>query len=381
MTRRRFISALAAAFMLTSGVATGQEAIKVSSVLELSGPGASVGNNQKNGLELAVKEINEAGGVLGLPIELNFYDNQTNTGMSRGLVQRALDDEPYVIVGPTFSGAFKASVTLTQEAKIPHFTGGTAPELTAMGNPYAFREYLNQESTVPKLVAYAKNSLKVSTIAVIWANTDLGKAGRATILREAQAMGIEVVADLSTELGQADFSSDILRAKESGADALFLYVHEEEAARGLIEAQRQDLGMPIIGDATLINPKVLELAGDAAIGARGFVGLSADAPVEAMQQFAVKFRDTYGYTPDHNGFQGYMVGYVIKTITERVGTVNSEAFAASLRNATITTEEEPNILLTTSWLDNGDTDRDAFLGEVVAGGKIQIIESLPSASH
>src|SRR5271167_3294815 len=79
--------------------------IKLANVSELSGGGAPVGTNWKNAIDMAVAEVNEAGGVLGRPLVVTDYDTQTNPGVSRGVMQKAIDDDPYVILGPIYSSA------------------------------------------------------------------------------------------------------------------------------------------------------------------------------------------------------------------------------------------------------------------------------------
>ena len=90
-------------------------------------------------------------------------------------------------------------------------------------------------------------------------------------------LGIKVVADLSTEAGQADFAADVGKIKAANPDAVFVYLNEEESARILKELKRQGVTAPLMGETTLIGQKVIELAGDAANGARGHVGLTTDA--------------------------------------------------------------------------------------------------------
>ena len=79
-------------------------------------------------------------------------------------------------------------------------------------------------------------------------------------------------------------SSAVLKAKQSGADALFVYLNEEESARFLREAKKQGLNKPLIGETTLLGQKVIDLAGDAANGVKGHVGLTVDAPIPAIQE-------------------------------------------------------------------------------------------------
>ena len=109
----------------------------------------------------------------------------------------------------------------------------------------------------------------------------------------------------------------MLKAKQSNADALFVYTNEEESARALRELQKQGYDKPIIGETTLTGQKVIELAGDAANGAIAHVGLTADAPQPAIKAFDDKFQKEYKYKSDHNGMKGYSAAYVVKAITEK----------------------------------------------------------------
>src|SRR6478752_3666222 len=79
--------------------------IKLSNVAELSGGGATVGTNWKNGIDLAIEEVNAKGGVLGRKLEVTHADSQSNPGVARAQVQKALDGEPYVLLGPGYSGS------------------------------------------------------------------------------------------------------------------------------------------------------------------------------------------------------------------------------------------------------------------------------------
>ena len=248
--------------------------IKIANVGELSGGGATVGTNFKNGADLAVAEINAKGGILGRTIEITHADTQSNPGVARAQVQKALDGNPYVLLGPGFSGSVKVTASLAQQAGIAQIMGGEAAELTQTGNPYLFRTSFGQQSTMPKVARYIAEDVKAKNVAVIWVNNDFGKGGRDTITKEFAKRGIKVVADISTEAGQADFAADVAKVKAANPDALFVYLNEEESARILKELRRQNVQVPLIGETTLTGQKVIELAGDAANGARGHVGLT-----------------------------------------------------------------------------------------------------------
>src|ERR1051325_9428148 len=91
--------------------------IKVAVIQELSGTGATAGTNFKNGVELAVKEINAAGGILGKKIESTTSDTQSNPGIAKGLTQKAIDDDVFAIFGPVFSGSIMVSMAESRRAE------------------------------------------------------------------------------------------------------------------------------------------------------------------------------------------------------------------------------------------------------------------------
>jgi len=353
--------------------------IKIAGVVELSGAGATAGTNFDNGVKLAVKEINAAGGILGRKVEYTSMDTQTNPGIAKALSQKAVDEGVYVVMGPVFSGSIIVSMAETRRAEIPNFTGGEAANITQQGNPYVFRTSFTQSAAMPKVAKYIKDGAKARTVALIWVNNDFGKGGRDMIAKALDAQGVKVVADIPTDPGQIDFSGAVLKVKQSNADALFVYSNEEESARALRELRKQGYDKPIIGETTLTGQKVIELAGDAANGATAHVGLTVDAPQPAVKAFDSKFQKEYKYKSDHNGMKGYSAMYVVKAVTEKIGKVDSKALAAALHTAKLSAKDHPGVLLDVAFDQNGDLDRESFMVRVV-NGKQQVVETLPPAS-
>jgi branched-chain amino acid transport system substrate-binding protein len=368
--------AVFATVLTGAGFAQSGPAIKLADVAELSGGGATVGTNWKNGIDLAIEEINAKGGILGRKLEVTHADSQSNPGVARAQVQKALDNEPYVLLGPGYSGSVKVTAPLAAEAGIAQIMGGEAAELTQAGNKFLFRTSFGQQSSMPKVAKYINDELKAKSVAVVWVNNDFGKGGRDVITREFARYGIKVAADQSTEAGQADFAADVSKIKAANPDAVFVYLNEEESARILKELKRQGVTAPLIGETTLVGQKVVELAGEAANGARGHVGLTTDAPVDQVKAFREKFVKKYNYIPDHNGIKGYLAIYMIKAATEKMGKLDAKALAASLHGLTIKVASEPGILMDVTIDQNGDIDRQGFLVEIV-GGKQVIKQVLP----
>jgi branched-chain amino acid transport system substrate-binding protein len=186
-----------------------------------------------------------------------------------------------------------------------------------------------------------------------------------------------VIADVSTEQSQVDFSAPVLKAKQSNADIVFVYTNEEESARALRELRKQGWSKPIVGETTLVGQKVIELAGDAANGAVAHVGLTIDAPNPLMLKFKAKFYQEYKYFCDHNGVKGYTGVYILKAAIEKVGKLDRKAVAKVLHGLTVTAAKEPGVIMDVSIDANGDLDRESFLVEA-KNGKQEVKEILPA---
>ena len=376
MSRLSLFAAALAVGLGIAGSAFAQSTVYIPAILELSGAGAVSGTNFRDGMLLAIDEINAKGGVLGRKIETPLLDTQSDAGISRAQLQKVLDNNPYVVLGPVFSGSVLVDMALTQQAEIPEIVGGEAAAITQKGDPYVFRTSFGQQSSMPKIANYIRDGVKAKSVAVLWVNNDFGKGGRDTFIKEMAARDIKVVADVSTESGQADFSADVVKIKGANADAIFVYLNEEESARFLREAKKQGITAPLIGETTLLGQKVIDLAQGAAEGVRGHVGLTVDAPIPAVREFAERFKRRFNYACDHNGIKGYTAVYIIKHVTEKMGKFDSKLFAETLRGMTITPQDEPGVLMEVSFDNNGDLDRQSFLGEVV-DGKQKIVAILP----
>jgi branched-chain amino acid transport system substrate-binding protein len=373
-----FVTTLAA--LAFAGAALAQQPpIKIAGIVELSGTGATSGTNFDNGAKLAAKEINAAGGILGRKIDYTSADTQSNPQIAKALSQKAVDDKVYVVMGPVFSGSIIVSMAETRKAEIPNFTGGEAASITQQGNPYVFRTSFTQTTAMPKVARYIANDLKAKSVAIVWVNNDFGKGGRDTMAKELEKVGVKVAADISTDPGQVDFSGAVLKAKQSNADALFAYSNEEESARLLRELRKQGYDKPVVGETTLTSQKVIELAGDAANGAVAHVGLTADAPQPQIKAFDQKYQAEYKSKGDHNALKGYSAMYMVKVLTEKLGKVDSKAFANAMHGAKFTVKDNPGVLLDVTFDANGDLDRESFMTKVV-NGKQEVIATLPPAS-
>jgi len=306
----KFLQVAVASLGLTALVhaqQTTQQTVKFINIQEMSGMGATTGTSTTAGVNLAVTEINAKGGILGRRIDLRTLDTQSQPGVAKALVAKAVDEDPYVILGPGHSGSTIISMGESRKAKIPNFTGAEAASLTQQGNDYIFRSSFSQTISMPRVARYIADQVRARSVAVVYVNNEFGKGGRDAMVKELAARGVSIAADISVDQNQLDFSSVVVRIRQANADALFPYLHEEESARLLRELRKQAYDRPIVGETNIVNQKVIDLAGGAANGVRAHVGLTADSDKPLIRDFVQRFEEAHGYKPDHNAFKGYLM--------------------------------------------------------------------------
>ena len=352
------------AFVLVVGISAAAEPVKIGIVCELSGSGASVGRYWERGVLMGVEDVNQNGGILGRKVETFTLDTKTEAPVSVAAMKKAIEQHPFAVMGTVFSSSTVVNMEVLQRAGIPQFTGSTAPPITRQGNKNIFR--LNQASdlTMQKLIKWLTDVLKVKKLAIIYASTAFGKGGRDALVDLLKGTQVEIVADIATDIAQADFSGELSRVQRSGADTLFLYQHEE--ANGRILPQIKELGldkeMRIVGHDTLLTEDTIKLAGDAANGVQGHHVLSPVAP--PLKALAERFKERYAETPDHNFFQGYMGVNIIKAVVEEIGAFDQQKFRDYLHNRTLCVKNHPGILMDVYYDENGDIDRESFLVKI-----------------
>lgn len=339
-------------------------------VAEMTGSGASTGHFWGKGVLMAVEEINAAGGILGKKVNTFTLDTKSEAATGMAMMRRAVERKPYVVMGSCYSGITLVNMAILQEAGVPQFTAAEAPDITHKGNRNIFRTSYSADRSMQKVVMWITDLLKVTQMAIIYANDEFGRGGRDALVKLLQQKGVKIVADLGTDLGQADFTGELVRAKTSGADTLFIYVHEEEGGRMLRQAKGMGLDavMRIVGHATLIGPETVRLAGKAADGIQGFVDMSQEA--KTFKPVAQKYEKKYGEVPDHNFFKAYIGTYVVKATAETVGSFDQQKFRDTLHGRTFCVSKFPGILMDIHYDENGDIDRDSFLVRIQDGKQV-----------
>ena len=365
-----FLVVLVSIGLLGPNASAEEKEVKIGIVAGFSGGAASVALNWERGVQMAVEEINAAGGILGKKVTTFSLDTQSQTPVSVAAMRKAIEMNPYVVMGTCFSSATVVNMEILQKAGIPQFTAGEAPAITQKGNPNIFRTSYSADLSMQKVVKWITDVLKVKKLAIIYANDEFGKGGRDALVKLLKPKGVEIVADLGTEFGQADFTGELARVKASGADTLFIYLHEEEGGRILPQAKEMgiDKVMRIAGHVTLIGPETLRLAGDAAEGIPGEVDLSPVA--KTFKPVADRYEKQFNKVPDHNFFKAYIGTHIVQATAELAGSFDQQKFRDTIHNRTYCFKDYPGILGDVHYDENGDIDRESFLVKIEGGKQV-----------
>ncbi len=329
------------------------------------------GVNWRAGVEHAIGDINDEGGILGCTVEIEWQDTQADPDVSKQVVAEGTEKNPYAIIGPMFSGSTIVNMVEAQRAEIPQIVGSESPAITNReengDNDFIFRTSFGGDNSAPKLTQYML-SQGVEKVDIIYKNDEFG-AGGATAQRESMVeSGIEIGEEITIQPEQVDLSAEVTQLAASDADAVFVFFSEIETGAFFSEVAAQDFNKQLYGADPLTSAASIDLATPgSADGAQSHSGLVADAP-EFSDWLAAHEAFHPGITGvDHNNIKGYLGIHVLKEITERMGKFDRVGFTEELHCATITTADEPGVLLDVAYDANGDVDRESFIVEVVDG--------------
>ncbi len=363
------LALLAAALSGMPHVAAAQDKVKVAIVGEITGGGAPSGTMYRDGVLLGIDDVNKSGGILGKQLEASVADTQSDPPTSVAVMRRTVSDKPFAIFGTVYSSSTVANMPIAQQAGIPQISGSEAVDVVNKGNPNIFLTSYSQEMAFKKLVTWMVKDLKAKKVALIYVNDAFGIGGRKVFTKYLNEAGGKLVADISTEVQQADFTPELIKVRESGATHLMVYNHEEENARLMIQLHKMGLKVQAVGD-NLCAQTTINAGGAAIDGAKCQVPMTALSPLPEMAKVAKEFEAKYGRIPDHNGFKGYVGVYLLKAAVERVGAWDQQKLRDCLHKNLFTVKQTPGLLTDTYIFENGDADRGSFIVEVKGGKSV-----------
>lgn len=289
-----------------------QDPIKIGLHAPLTGFAAADGLSVRQSVELAAKQINDAGGINGRPIQLVIYDDRADAKEAVAVAAKLIEQDKVVaVVGGSYSAPMRAVAPIYQQAKLPMVAGyAVHPDITRAGD-YVFRVGMLGPIEGAAAGEVAGKLLGAKTTCQMTMDNDFGRALAEGFRERAAELGIKIMWETLYPLGEMDFTPYVAKLRQLNPDVVFTSGYYNEAAQFSKQAKDMGLKSQILGEEGFDSPKFIEIAGKAAEGIIIVTNLNRDDPRPAARAFIDGYRDLYKMEPDMVGASNYDAFLVI----------------------------------------------------------------------
>ena len=333
----RCLGAALALGLLIHGPALAEEGIKIGMSVPISGGVAALGQHEQWGAELAIAEINAAGGILGKPLELVVQDNQCNPSQGVTSIESLLQDEVTAIIGCLCSSVTLAAMPIVQRAETPLVVGvSTSKKITEQagvgGNEWTFRINPSDAGLAVALGNYLGDKGTVKTVAFVGEDTDYGRGGHAALSAALEARGIEVVSADFYQQNTADFTTVLTRIRSKKPDAVALYAVGADELNFLRQFHSMDIQSHLTGRVALDELQDTLVSSGMLDGTTSVFPYATGLDSAANRSFVEAFEKAYGELPNYQSFEGYEALRVIADAITRAGKADPSAVRDALES-------------------------------------------------
>ena len=311
------------------------DTIKVGANFELTGNVANYGNATIEGLQLAIDEANEAGGINGKKIELVSVDDKSEAAESINAATKLIsDDDVKVIVGPATTGLVLAETQTATDAKVPIIAPcATSPEATVENGkvkPYVFRSCFIDPQQGEVMATFAAKELKAKTAVIYVDNSSDYSKNLAKVFKEKfEAAGGKVVMEEAFLQKDQDFKATLTKLKTANADVMFVPAYYEEVGKIVKQAREMGINSAILGTDGWDDTKVVDIAGADALNNTFFSTHYSEKDAE-VQGFIEAYKKKYNRAPNVFAALGYDAGKMLVDALKRAGSGDTEKIREAL---------------------------------------------------
>ena len=330
------MSAVALAAAVSLGSARAAD-IKIGVAEALSGPATQYGVPIRNGFQLAVDEINAAGGVNGNKIVLVIEDEQGKKDEAINAFKKLIfQDKALMLFGPTLSNSASAADPIAQASKIVVFgTSNTADGITTIGD-HVFRNSVTEGDVLPVTIKVAAKVAKIRKVAVLYGNDDVfTKSGYDAFKKALDDQKMPVTTTETFAKGDVDFKAQLTKIKATNPDAIVLSALIAEGAPIMVQARQLGMTVPFIGGNGMNSVKVFDLAKGASDGLWVGSPWSIENRTPQNNSFIIAYTKKYSSPPDQFAAQAYDAMHIATEAIKKVKlsgdlTKDREALQAAL---------------------------------------------------
>jgi len=339
----------------------------------LTGTTATFGISTKNGIDMAIDDINKAGGLLGKQVRVIVEDDQGKPEEAQTVVTKLINKNQVIaVLGEVASSRTMAAGPVAQQNGIPLISpSSTNPKVTQIGD-YIFRVCFIDPFQGFVMAKFAANTLKVKNVAVLRDIKNDYSVGLAEVFVDNfKKMGGNIVANESYSEGDTDFSAQLTSIKSRSPQAVFMPGYYTEVGLVVRQAHKLGLNVPFLGGDGWDSPKLIEIGGEAVNGSYYSNHFSVDDPNPKIQKFVSAYKARHSATPDALAGLGYDAASVLFDAIKRANSTDG----AKVRDAIASTKDFDGITGKITI----DKDRNAVKPAVVLqvkDGKLQFVETI-----
>jgi branched-chain amino acid transport system substrate-binding protein len=335
--------------------------VKIGAIFPLTGTAAEYGKRAMQGTQLAVDEINEAGGIKGRKLKLYVEDSQGDPKQAATIMNKFVSEGGYPIVLCLTTGETSVAAPIAQENEIVLLTGTVAPGVTEKGD-YIFRNASNLILNANAMMDVCLDSLGLKRLAIIGLEIDAHLAVEKYVKKEFVARSGEVVAIENGQRGQTDFRTQLTKIKAKNPEALYILGYSEIAT---MMKQARELGIKaqFFGDPSMESPEVTRVAGSAAEGT--IYTRSAFDPEDTssvIRNFQKKYKERYGELGDEYAAEFFDSIHLIAIAIGKYG-----ASSDDIRKGLMAIKDYPGVSGRTTFLPNRDVAKPVVLKMIKEG--------------
>ena len=329
--------AIAAGFALAAMTAPALAgSIKIGFNVPLTGFAAADGNSALVGAQLAVEQVNGAGGINGDMLELVVYDDQASPKESAPLAVKLItQDEVVAGISGSYSGATRAAATIYQEDATPYIAAyAVHPDITRAGE-YVFRTSFMGEVQGRAGAKLIGEMMGLKRVVMITLNNDFGKSLAAGFKAQAANFGIEIVAEYEYSIKDREFGPIVSKVRADAPDAIYASGYFFTAGPLVRQLRAAGIDAPVIGQEGYDTQKFIEIAGPAADGVIITTSLDRDSTDPVAQSFIAEFEAKAGYPADMVAASAHTAVLVMAEALKMAGPGDKAALRDAIAATTI----------------------------------------------
>lgn len=307
----------------------------------LSGSVAALGQHEKWGAELAIEELNAAGGVDGHTLALDAQDNQCNPSQGVTSVENLLRNEPVAIIGALCSSVTLAIMPMVEREEVPLIVAvSTSKVITEKsgtgGNEWTFRINPSDVGLAVAMANYIASTGEIGTVAFVGEDTDYGRGGHEAIAAALEAQGVEVVSADFFQQNTPDFTTLLTRLANTAPDAIALYAVGADELNFLRQYRGMGLPSHLTGRIAFDEIRDTVIASGAIDGATSVFPYAADLDTPENRAFVEAFEAKYGELPNYQSFEAYEAVRIIADAIDRADSADRTAIRDALEKTEYT---------------------------------------------